>query len=161
MEGLSSTPEKRRWTENVRREIAQKTTGYTEREKKNLRISFLVNAIEKVMDKEKVASEEWEEFQKKTSHVVQLLPMKSGQERLVYGSSLKAISQFKTYVLKKFNYVSKGFYLKIWLFLSGVLGLIIGALTGYLLPGFIVGIGIGLIAGSYQDKKAVANNRVL
>lgn len=161
MEVQPENLEKRTWTKKVCGEIAHKTTGYSEREKKNLRISFLLHAIEKVADKDGVVPTDWREFQGKVEQVIQHLPMKSGQERLVYGGSLKAITQFKTYVLKKFNYVSKGSYLKIWLFLTGILGLIIGALTGYLLPGVLLGVGIGLVMGSYQDKKAAANNRVL
>lgn len=158
---MDQTKARNIWAEKILGKIQVKTNDYSEREKENTRISFLVNSVEKISKKENLELEDWDKFQEKAEKVVSLLPEKQRGEKMNYGSYLKAITNFKSYVQQKFNYVSKGFYLRIWLVIGIVLGLPIGAISGHISIGILFGIGIGLVVGTYLDKKASKENRVL
>lgn len=149
------------WAAEKIEDIRIKTSHYSALEKRNIRQSFLRNAIEIIACKEDLDELEWKEFQQKVIEIIAVLPTKKDHGKLSYGQSLKLIGRFKTYMQKKFNYVSKGFYLKIWVVIGVVLGSVMGLILGYWLPGILLGIGIGLVVGSLQDNKAAAKNRVL
>lgn len=149
------------WAEKILEKIQVKTNDYSEREKENTRVSFLVNAVEKIPQKENIEPLNWDEFQEKTENVISLLPEKPTDGKMKYGNYLKTITNYKSYVQQKFNYVSKGFYTRIWLVIGIALGLPIGAIFGHISLGIPFGIGIGLVVGTFLDKKAIKENRVL
>lgn len=148
------------WAEDLIQKISVKTSSYLPREKQNTKTSFLINVVQKV-SKENIEPEDWREFQVKAEEVVHELPHKAIDGKFDYGRSLNVVARFKTYVLKKFKFVPKGAYLKIGLFGGIVGGLILGLVFDYFFSGLVFGVGLGLIYGSIQDKKALAKNRVL
>lgn len=148
------------WMEQIMQAISIKSSGYSPREKQNTKIPFILKVIQKVSH-EPLELEDWKEFQAKVEAVSQTLPQKTMEGKFDYGKSLQLNAQFKTYVMKKFKYVPKGAYLRIWLFLGIVVGFVGGLIFSYLLPGLILGVGVGLLVGSLQDKKALAKHRVL
>lgn len=148
------------WSNNTLQEIEVKTADYTAREKENMRIPFLLKSIVKVENKD-IEEEDRKEFRWKVEQLILLLPEKQEGKRVVNPDYLKASAMFKNYVLRKFNLVSKGTYLKICLVMGIVLGLLLGAVFGQMLIGTLFGVGLGLILGSYLGKKATVENRVL
>ncbi|HET8838583.1 MAG TPA: hypothetical protein VFM82_06255 [Flavobacteriaceae bacterium] len=148
------------WVENALLEIAQKTEGYSPREKLNAKISYLQNVFDKVPTLV-MTDEEWEIFVLKSNEVLEQIPRKEEGKTMQYRNYLKRLSSFRNYIRQEFNFVPKGFYLRIFVALGIILGVVLGLFLRQISITILLGMGLGLIVGSYLDRKSERKNKVL
>ena len=149
--------------------------NYSDQEKDNLEIYYLKGLITKIAENQIEGNDNLIE---KIDSVIEGLPQKTNNNKLVYDRKLlNSISNLKSYIKEKYNFVPKGYYKKTYLAigiaLGTPLGLLLGALIGKIgiglplgisigLPlGIPIGLAIGIAIGTNLDKKAIIEKRVI
>jgi len=157
----------RKWSEEIKEVLINKTKTFSNQEKENVSHQYLHNLLTKI---ENGIIIENEELQSKVEYAVNEMPFKTDEKGISYKTKhLNEIANLQTFVEEKFNLFKKGTFKKRYMLMGmpmGMpLGLPIGAAIGKigfsLLIGMPIGIVIGFLIGNYMDNKAENENRIL
>jgi pilus assembly protein TadC len=145
--------------------INVKAKCYSEKESNKLGISYLRNALEKLLPTLTV-DVEIEEIKEKIIKLIDLLPNKPANEPIRardYRQYIKAHGKLQTYIKGKYNLTREGYYTSVYLILGIVIGTAISIPLFHIIKGtgLLIGIVIGLIVGSRMDHKAKQERRTL
>ncbi len=141
--------------------------NYSDQEKENLEIYYLEGLMAKIAENQIDGNDNLIE---KIDSIIERLPRKTNTNKLVYDRKLlNSISNLKSYIKEKYNFVPKGYYKKTYLTIGIAMGptfgLLFGALLGKIgigLPlGIPIGLAIGIAIGTNLDKKAIFEKRVV
>lgn len=152
--------ERRSWAENVLKIIRIKIKHYSYEEVKNCKIAYLENVLKKIPSLE-MTNGEWTEFVLRFNKILKTLPIKIEGEPMRYRNHLQELSNFRNYLRHRFHFVSKRFFLPIFIFIGLLVGVVFSIITNQIVVSMLLSIGVGLIVGSYLDKKSERENKVL
>jgi hypothetical protein len=156
------------WIKSKLRYIEKFTENYSYQEKGNIQIEYLAKLLNRIPELE-TSNHSNIELIEKIDTVVNSLPEKTKGVTLNYGNYSNNIENLKTYIKEKYNFVSGGYYKRICFFYAMALGPSLGLPFGVaisniglgILIGICLGLPIGVAFGTYLDKKAKEENRVL
>ena len=148
------------WQDMQRQALATKTEGLTEPEMKAYGYDFVFGAIGKVPARPQTDAE-MEVFKLKTETLIALLPTTAQKLKKLDKGPAVALSNYKSFLIKKYNVISKGYYTSIWMSLGIAIGVSFGVALKNIALGIPVGIGIGLAIGGGLQRKAEKEGRVI
>lgn len=149
------------WYNRVSKEIAQHKGSLSQKDAKKYKIDLLLRVAGRVDDLSAICGrcqlfrQEITTLTQELGNLVQL-PNKEGRK-----SYLKMIDNIIKHLKKEHKLVTEGYYRNIGMAVGGGIGAVLGAVLdnpGIGAPG---GIGIGLAIGSYLDKRAKDEGKVI
>ena len=148
------------WIKMQLERLTQKTTHYTELEKNNYSEGYLRNALLKIPA---LITTEADQvlFKAEIEELIQLFPVRNDQGKFDANVYSKKLSTFKASIQKKYNLVAKRYHISIWLPLGISIGLPFGLIFKNIALGIPIGLVFGVAVGSFLDRKAEKEGRVL
>jgi len=148
------------WVKMQLDKLTQKTTHLTALEKNNYSEGYLRNALSKIPA---LIANEADQliFKAEIEELVKLFPVRNDQGKFDANDYSKKLSTFKASIQKKYNLVAKRYHISIWLPLGISIGLPFGLIFKNIALGIPIGLAFGAAVGSFLDRKAEQEGRVL
>jgi len=148
------------WQDIQRKALASRAAGLSELHKKNYGYNFILGAIEKVPQRQQT-DVQMEVFKLKTETLINILPGTEERSKVIGKTYQLALSEYKVFLMKEYNMISKGYYTGIWMSLGIAIGMSFGVALKNIALGIPIGIGIGVAIGGGLNAKAQKEGRVL
>jgi len=124
-------------------------------------IVFMKGAL-KLMPQKINNLSDWERFKFETAKLIHHIPVENdGKRSPAQKEHHKNLSLYKSYLMKKYNVVAKGYYVALWTPLGISIGLPFGLIFKNLALGIPIGLALGAAIGSYLTSVAKKENRVI
>lgn len=148
------------WSSVQLADLENKSKMLTVAERKTFHVDFVKNAIDKVPSKI-VDETELVQFRTDIELLLTLFPVRDERGKLIGKTYHKAITELKISLQKKYNLVSAGYYIAIFLPLGIAIGMPFGLMMKNIALGIPIGLAIGVAIGSALDQKAKKEGRII
>lgn len=141
--------------------LEQKAQNLTAVQRTLLGVDYINGAL-KLMPEKIQNTADWEEFKFETAKLISEFPADDEDKRSPAKKAYQMnLSLYKNYLMKKYNIVTSGHYIGIWLPLGISIGLPFGLIFKNIALGIPIGLAIGTAIGSYLNAQAKKENRVI
>ncbi len=148
------------WQESMINQLEKKVEGFPDNKKAFINDDLLKKVICKVPSK--IKSEiEFVAFQEKIEGILDDMPKDKGFRLRDISQYTNRVQALKMYLKKKYQLVTKRYYISIFLPIGMCLGMPFGLLVDNLAMGPSFGLIVGLLIGTALDRKAEKEGKVI
>lgn len=148
------------WQESMITQLEEKIAGFPNQKKAFIQDDLLKKVINKVPSKIK-SETDFLDFQKKIEGILSDLPKDRSFKLRDIGKYRNRVQALKMYLKKKYQLVTKGYYMAIFLPVGMCIGMSFGLALGNAGFGFVFGMPMGVLIGVALERKAKKEGRLI